>query len=275
VHVILGFVYPDAVAMDAVCRKLGVSYSVLVLGSDFRIRMRQPKFRPLVLNCLKQAPLVFCPGKALAKDMVEAGIANIHPFNNGVDPTLFFADNTPRTNELLFVGNLVPVKAPERIIHAFHAMTDLRPGGLKLVMIGSGPLGATLQQTAASLGIPEGQIEWAGAIPQTALANRMRKASLLCLCSRSEGMPNVVAEALACGCPVVATAVGEVPYMLNAQNGITVTQGETEQDTIQALAKAIQQATNTNYDHTAIAAATNQYRWANAAEGIAQAITSA
>jgi glycosyltransferase involved in cell wall biosynthesis len=273
-HIILGFVYPDAVAMDAVCRKLGVSYSVLVLGSDFRIRMQQPKFRPLVLDCLKQAPLIFCPGQALANDMAAAGIdaARIHFFNNGVDPAIFFADSTPRANELLFVGNLLPVKAPERIINAFHALPDLRSGGMKLVMIGSGPLKATLQQTAAQLGIPEGQIEWTGAIPQTQLADRMRKAKLLCLCSRSEGMPNVVTEALACGTPVVATAVGEVPYMLNDQNGIAIPEAETEPDTVAQLSTAIAKALATTYDHATIAAATQHYRWARAADTITTAI---
>ncbi len=240
-HIILGFIYPDAVAMDAICRELGAPYSVLVLGSDFRVRMQQPRFRPLVMRCLEQAPHIICPGQALKNDMVRAGIAEekITYFNNGIDPDVFYADQTPRHNELLFVGNLVSVKAPERIIQAFGALKDLRSGGLRLVMIGEGPLRKRLEKLAFRLGIAPDEIEWTGALPQGQVAQRMRRARLLCLCSRSEGMPNVVAEALACGCPVVATSVGEIPYMLNETNGSIVPQHNDEPTTIQALTHAL------------------------------------
>jgi len=62
-HVMLGFVYPDGVAMAPVCREFGVPYSVAVLGSDFRMRTKQPQFREMVMQCLHEAPLVFCPGR--------------------------------------------------------------------------------------------------------------------------------------------------------------------------------------------------------------------
>ena len=90
-HVILGFVYPDAAAMAPVCREQGLEYSVLVLGSDFRIRVRHPGFRRIVLKTLGQAPLVLCPGEALKRAMAEAGIEarKIVAFRNGVDHSVF------------------------------------------------------------------------------------------------------------------------------------------------------------------------------------------
>ena len=267
-HVILGFIYPDAVAMAGVCRALGLPYSVRVHGSDFRIRMQQPRFRPLIMRCLEQAPQILCPGQALKADIEKAGIdpGKITCFNNGIDPAIFYADGTPRRNEILFVGNLVGVKAPERILAAFHALADLRSGGLRLVMIGAGPMRGGLEQQAARLKIPVDQIEWTGALPQQEVAQRMRQAKVLCLCSRSEGMPNVVTEALACGCPVVATAVGEIPYMLHADNGIIVPPQPGDSATIQSLTAALSQALATPYDPAAIAAGTSEYRWEMAAQ---------
>ncbi len=91
-HIILGFIYPDAVALAPFCRKLQLDYSVLVLGSDFRLRTRQSKFKNLVMTTLHKSPLIFCPGLALKDDMTTDGIegSKIIPFNNGVDCKLFY-----------------------------------------------------------------------------------------------------------------------------------------------------------------------------------------
>ena len=54
------------------------------------------------------------------------------------------------------------------------------------------------------------------------MAQWMRAADVFCLPSYSEGCPNVVVEALACGRPVVSTEVGGVPELVNESNGILV-----------------------------------------------------
>ncbi|OVE74143.1 hypothetical protein BVX94_01420 [bacterium B17] len=66
-HVIIGFAYPDAVAVAPLCREWGVKYSVRVNGSDFRLRVKQPGFREMVLNELNRAPRVFCPAQKGSK----------------------------------------------------------------------------------------------------------------------------------------------------------------------------------------------------------------
>ena len=90
-QIIVGFAYPDAVAMVPVCRALRLDFSIFVLGSDFRVRVNQPKFKKMVMKTLMETPGIFCPGQALRADMIAAGLdaTRIHSFNNGVDTTIF------------------------------------------------------------------------------------------------------------------------------------------------------------------------------------------
>jgi len=103
----------------------------------------------------------------------------------------------------------------------------------------------------------------------------MRLATALCLCSRSEGMPNVVIEALACGCPVVATAVGEVPHLVElGSNGFVVDVHSTEETEIVAgLAHSLRQLKQTRFDRAEIAAKMSGFTWEAAAQVLADVMT--
>ena len=50
----------------------------------------------------------------------------------------------------------------------------------------------------------------------------MSRAAIFCLPSYTEGFPNVILEAMALGCAVVATPVGAIPEMLSGGAGVTV-----------------------------------------------------
>ncbi len=111
---------------------------------------------------------------------------------------------------LAWIGRMVPIKRVEILLHAVRQLT--RAGmPIKLLLVGEGPERPRLQRLAEHLGIAERCI-WAGPIED--MPTLYRAVDAVALPSRNEGTPVVLIEALACGVPVIASAVGGVPDVL-------------------------------------------------------------
>ena len=136
---------------------------------------------------------------------------------NGVrtpDTVAVRADREPALG--LFVGRLHPDNGPDLLVEAVPAVIDRVPA-FHLIMAGPAEqpaerdLAAGIERRIAALGLTD-RIDLMG--PVSDPTPLLQRASLLVLPSRTEGSPNVVAEALAGATPVVATAVGGVPDLL-------------------------------------------------------------
>src|SRR5262249_41363408 len=90
-----------------------------------------------------------------------------------------------------------------------------------------------LQRQIENLGLGD-RVRLRGQQPNASLPEWYRAADLVVLSSDSEGIPNVLVEAAACGTPFVATAVGGIPEILNFASGAVVPAGDSA-----ALAQAI------------------------------------
>jgi glycosyltransferase involved in cell wall biosynthesis len=102
------------------------------------------------------------------------------------------------------------------------------------VIGGDGPERNKLEELARSLGVHH-QVSFSG--PISDVGAFYRSSDLIVLPSRSEGLPNVLLEAIASAVPVVATRVGEVPSVMTEEGlGLLVPPGRAE-----LLAEAIQQ----------------------------------
>ena len=294
-EIMAGFAYPDGLAILSVCRKLGRKCSIRVNGSDFRLRIRQAKFRNLVLRALTEASQVFCHGEALKRDMVKEGIdsGKIVAFENGVDQDLFrykekeaarrelepylSADlrrcmQMEAKNVILFVGNLVAVKGINIAVEAMQYMV-----GDVLVVIGDGPMRKMLQKTISRLGLTE-RVFFAGVRSQKEIARWMNMADRLCLPSRSEGMPNVVLEALTSGLPVVATPVGSCADLLSGEKTAVLIERDmgvesTRAGEVQALVKALIVSQRLIVDRESLATRyRDRFQWDRAAKTILEAL---
>lgn len=102
---------------------------------------------------------------------------------------------------VLYCGNLRPWKRPADLLAAF-SQADV-PGSY-LVFAGDGPLRATLEAQAASLGVVE-RVRFLGFVNQTELPAVYASSDLLVLPSNNETFGLVVNEAMLCGCPAAVS----------------------------------------------------------------------
>jgi len=161
-------------------------------------------------------------------------------YNPVVTPELFEQAKQPanhpwfeqnRLPVILAVGRLSPEKDYPTLFRAFSLVRQVRPA--KLLILGEGEERSNLERLAIELGI-QNDVSMPGFVDNPFAF--MAKASVFVLSSAWEGFGNVLVEALACGCPVVATDCRSGPREIldNGRYGRLVPVGDHE-----ALAKAI------------------------------------
>ena len=177
----------------------------------------------------------------------------------------------PRDQIVLFAGNLVDVKAPDQLLRAFSKISHGETGNaaVHLVIIGSGPMQRTLESLATELEIG-GRVHFIGSVSHEMMPMWMNAADCLALSSRSEGMPNVVLEALASGLPVVCTRVGACPEMTADEPGARIVDiGDAA-----AMRHALGELLNLDIDRTQMAGRHGATTWHHQAERIIELLES-
>ena len=100
-------------------------------------------------------------------------------------------------------------------------MPRLRPE-LTLAIVGGGPEQARLEAAAAATGVAE-RVHFTGSVPHDTVQDYLRAADVFVLNTRYEGLSHVMLEAMAAGAPVVASAVGGNPEVVqDGVNGLLV-----------------------------------------------------
>jgi glycosyltransferase involved in cell wall biosynthesis len=110
----------------------------------------------------------------------------------------WFAEGAPPV--LLAVGRLAPQKDYSTLLRAFAIVRSCRE--VRLVILGEGPERVRLESLAADLGIAA-DVKMPGAVLNP--FPYMARTRLFVMSSAWEGLPTVLMEALACGCPIVST----------------------------------------------------------------------
>jgi glycosyltransferase involved in cell wall biosynthesis len=146
---------------------------------------------------------------------------------------------------ILSVGDRLELKGFHLLVEALPAIRQMYPNAMVGIVGGPGRFGrdysAAIRERIAATGMSE-RVLLAGARPQDELPLWYNAADVFALLSSREGSPNVLLEAMACGRPAVATAVGGIPDELGDYPlGILLTE-RTIDATTRAIARLLQTA---------------------------------
>jgi teichuronic acid biosynthesis glycosyltransferase TuaC len=258
--VILNYcLYPEGYAAVLLGKKLGVPVVLGAIGSDVN-RIPDWPTRWLTQKALREASFVLAVSEHLRLEAIRLGASaeRTRTVRNGCDTSIFhLADRLaaraelgldPGSSIIAFVGWLSPTKGLRELVDAVIRLVASHPK-LLLVCIGEGHLRDELEARVARAGVAR-NVGFPGRCSSPQVAHWLVASDVFCLPSYAEGSPNALIEALSCGRPAVATAVGGIPELVNADNGILVPPRDSE-----ALAEALRRTLARQWDEAGIARA--------------------
>ncbi|MBV8728925.1 MAG: glycosyltransferase [Acidobacteriia bacterium] len=262
------FGYPEGATAALLGSFFRVPYTITLRGSETAFAA-SPARRRVLQWAMRRAARIIAVSSDLRDFAVEQGVPPqlAVTIPNGIDPAIFYprGNHSTRTRRtIVSAGELIEAKGHHLVIEAAKTLLD-RGHDLEVVIVGGTARGGPsyehqLRELASFLRVEE-RVRFLGFADRETLANLLSAADLFCLASSTEGWPNVVNEALACGTPVVASAVGGVRAMLeNPRYGITVPPGD-----LTALTEALDQALHISWDRVAISNWGQSRTWADVA----------
>lgn len=223
-----------------VARKVGlpvVSTAHGFIGRGVKGRL----YRFLQTRCWRGFNAVVAVSKPLADELDSSGVprSRLHVVPNAWEP-----DRPPRSEEdaraslgvngsafhIGWIGRLSPEKGPDVFLQALDLLRR-RDHAFAASVIGEGPLERELRSQAESAGIRD-RIRWHGRVPGA--SELLAAFDVIVISSRTEGTPMVLLEAMFQGVPLVATAVGGIPFTLGKKEGYLVPSEDAE-----AIAEAL------------------------------------
>ena len=194
-----------------------------------RIGKEIPDLERRFLALIDRFDSIITMGSGSAQWFRSAGIsASIWPMGASVDGSAFSLNSastggTEKTWDFVTVARLAPIKRLDLLIRA---VAELRDQGeaRKAVIVGDGAdrsrLETLLEETRLA-----GSVELAGF--QSNVESWLERSRLFVMTSASEGLPLAIIEAMLCGLPVVAPAVGDIPDLIvDGRNGFLFEPGD-------------------------------------------------
>ena len=232
----LHWTFPDLPTGDYLSNRYGVPYRVTLRGMEaFHIQdgdVRQAS----VAQYLNKVGSIISLSTEMANQAISMGVSpeKVTVIRNGVDTEMFFYKPIEESRALLKlpkehrivlgVGSLIHRKGFDVVIKAM-AEIESKEKLFHFYILGSeGPEGdyrSELKKLVKEKEL-ENFVHFVGAVPNETLVDWYNAADVFCLSSRGEGSPNVLTEALACGCSAVSTKVGSAPDIMESEKDLGV-----------------------------------------------------
>ena len=264
------WLYPDSVAVGQILKKIDIPHIATGLGCDVNHDTYEPIKGDKILSMLNDCRAVTVVANSLKDELIGHKIVDrkISVIPNGIDINQFKILDKKHCRQqlsidtelpvILYVGRLSVEKNVETLINAC-AQVISAGNPVQLYLVGDGPLEDSLKMLTKELDI-EKYVHFVGKVDHSKISIWMNASDYFCLPSLREGCPNVILEALGSGVPVIASRVGAIPDVVNANSGILFTPTKIEE-----LASAIAQAIERNWSARDIAASVGKLSWEHAA----------
>ncbi len=252
------WVYPDGYAALLAARRVGVPCVVGARGSDIHVRSGINAY--MTRKVLAGADAVLTVSEAMrtaAIDTFGASASKVRAIVNGIDTGVFHPRDRsamrarlgiePDVRLVIYVGRFVESKGMVELMQAFAAIAERDPRA-RLALVGDGVMREQLPEMLRGHGM-ESRVYLPGGLEPTGVAEWISASDVLTLPSWSEGYPNVVVEAIACGCPVVVSDVGGAGEIVREGSGILVPPRDPA-----ALERALKTALDKDWDRMGMAA---------------------
>lgn len=232
------WLFPDGLAIPE-AKKLGVPIVLTIHGSDWYYPQNKPTLEKMAYESLDKADLVLTVGDKLRSDILKKYpeyAPKIHVTHNAVDFKKFQpAANredalkkvkwSPAKKHLLCVANLYPVKGVDVLVDA---MIKLQSENVTLHILGNIP-DTTYSSNLVRNIQSQDNITLHPPVNHDDIAAYYQACDVFVLPSRREGFGIALAEAIACGKPVVSTKSGGPQDIVTDENGLLAEPGRPDQ----------------------------------------------
>ncbi len=203
------------------------------------IKLQAPVSAALERRLFARAHVISAVAASVARELREYGVdpGQVRVIGNGVDLEVFtLRSDQGRPGQILFAGRLAHRKGLLDLVDALAYLVSTVPAA-QLTLVGAGPLEAAIRRRLRARKL-EGMVTFFGQVghrERDVLVGQLHASAVYVQPSRYEGLSTSLLEAMACGVPVVATAVsGHLDVIQDGENGLLVPPGDPV-----ALAEAI------------------------------------